>query len=226
MSFRIEVEGGQAVKLPTAGKYCDRDIFVTGSNNAADLQTKYAEGKVDGLGEGAAICAAKHFVHNFVGDGSSSVSFHVPFEPDTVQIIGCSPFANTKEYALAMFVYDRRAFGFLGGAALHGKTSTGILTTTMMTTTSALKRYSRTEDGVITIKGIATSVVFDPDYLYTVVAVKYTEQTDKERITDFVNRLTGSGTVTLNQATVNAAFTDDEWAVLIAHKPDWTFTWI
>lgn len=29
MSFNIEVEGGKTVRLPTAGKYCDRDIVIT-----------------------------------------------------------------------------------------------------------------------------------------------------------------------------------------------------
>ena len=29
MSFNIKVEGGKSVRLPTAGKYCDRDILVT-----------------------------------------------------------------------------------------------------------------------------------------------------------------------------------------------------
>lgn len=29
MSFEIEVSGGSSVRLPTAGKYCDRDIVVT-----------------------------------------------------------------------------------------------------------------------------------------------------------------------------------------------------
>ena len=29
MSFNITVEGGTSVRLPTAGKYCDRDIVVT-----------------------------------------------------------------------------------------------------------------------------------------------------------------------------------------------------
>lgn len=29
MSFNIEVEGGTSIRLPTAGKYCDRDIVVT-----------------------------------------------------------------------------------------------------------------------------------------------------------------------------------------------------
>ena len=48
MTHSIEVENGTAVKLPTAGKYCDRDILVTatggGGYTEADLQTKYNEG--------------------------------------------------------------------------------------------------------------------------------------------------------------------------------------
>lgn len=35
MSFNIEVEGGKTVKLPTAGKYCDRDILVTAAGGGA-----------------------------------------------------------------------------------------------------------------------------------------------------------------------------------------------
>lgn len=34
MSFNIEVEAGNSVRLPTAGKYCDRDIVVKASGNA------------------------------------------------------------------------------------------------------------------------------------------------------------------------------------------------
>lgn len=40
MSFNIEVEGGTSVRLPTAGKYCDRDIVVTatgGGSGGSDL---------------------------------------------------------------------------------------------------------------------------------------------------------------------------------------------
>jgi hypothetical protein len=38
MSFNITVEGGTSVRLPTAGKYCDRDIVITatGSGSVAD----------------------------------------------------------------------------------------------------------------------------------------------------------------------------------------------
>ena len=33
MSWNIEVEGGKSVRLPTAGKYCDRDIVVTAKSD-------------------------------------------------------------------------------------------------------------------------------------------------------------------------------------------------
>lgn len=226
MSHNIEVESGKTVKLPTAGKYCDRDIVVTGfGSNEADLQAKYNEGKTDGLADGAAICTAKHFVYNFVGDGGKSVSFHVPFEPDTVQIIGFDPMVHKTNLTLATIVCDIRAFGQLGGYAAYGNGST--LSTTMFTTVSISTRYSRTEDGVITVQNInSAGAYFGNGFVYTVIAVKYADRSDKERITDFVNGLTGSGTVTLNRAKVNAAFTDDEWAALVATKPNWTFTWI
>lgn len=44
MSFNIEVEGGTSVRLPTAGKYCDRDIVITatgGCGGGSDLPSGY-----------------------------------------------------------------------------------------------------------------------------------------------------------------------------------------
>lgn len=37
MSFNIEVQGGSSVRLPTAGKYCDRDIVVTATGGSDEL---------------------------------------------------------------------------------------------------------------------------------------------------------------------------------------------
>lgn len=34
--FNIEVDGGSSVRLPTAGKYCDRDIVVTATGGGVD----------------------------------------------------------------------------------------------------------------------------------------------------------------------------------------------
>lgn len=49
--FNIEVEGGKAVRLPTAGKYCDRDIVVTatgGGSSEEDYNKGFADGKIAG----------------------------------------------------------------------------------------------------------------------------------------------------------------------------------
>ena len=35
MSHNITIEGGASVRLPTAGKYCDRDIVITATGNAS-----------------------------------------------------------------------------------------------------------------------------------------------------------------------------------------------
>ncbi len=45
MSFNIEVEGGSSVRLPTAGKYCDRDIVVTAINDGGSYDEGYEQGK-------------------------------------------------------------------------------------------------------------------------------------------------------------------------------------
>jgi hypothetical protein len=44
MSFNIEVEGGTSVRLPTAGKYCDRDIVITatGGGGGGDSDSEEA----------------------------------------------------------------------------------------------------------------------------------------------------------------------------------------
>ena len=36
MSYNIEVQGGKSVRLPTKGKYCDRDIVVTATGGGGD----------------------------------------------------------------------------------------------------------------------------------------------------------------------------------------------
>ena len=70
-------------------------------------------------------------------------------------------------------------------------------------------------------------VRFDANTDYIVLASKTETRTDKEILTDFVSGLADAGgTVTLSQAAIDAAVTDDEWAALLATKPNWTFTLI
>ena len=46
--FNIEVEGGKSVRLPTAGKYCDRDIVVTATGGGGSSEEDYNRGYEDG----------------------------------------------------------------------------------------------------------------------------------------------------------------------------------
>ena len=48
MSFNIEVESGNSVRLPTAGKYCDRDIIVTATGGGGSDDGSYDEGYAAG----------------------------------------------------------------------------------------------------------------------------------------------------------------------------------
>ena len=42
--FYIAVEGGTSVRLPTAGKYCDRDMIITAEGGNADLENMLVGG--------------------------------------------------------------------------------------------------------------------------------------------------------------------------------------
>lgn len=70
MSFDITVEGGKTVRLPTAGKYCDRDIVITAKGAAAEPVIQPLEVTENG------IYTAPDGV-----DGYSPVSVNVPI-PD------------------------------------------------------------------------------------------------------------------------------------------------
>ena len=175
------------------------------------------------------VCHAKHYVTVMPGSGETSLSFHVPFAPDLLMVVGFDPTVMTGTDQILLFVYDIAAFGLMGGYMLTCRKQN--VYSLAMTTVSALEKYTRAEDGTVTlsnIKGNATHPVaaFAENAQYSVTAVKYTDKTDKERITEMVEELTGSGSLTMNRAKVNAAFTDEEWSALIATKPDWTFAFI
>ena len=52
MSHNITVAGGTSVRLPTAGKYCDRDILITATGGGVDLPELTNQGQASDLMEG------------------------------------------------------------------------------------------------------------------------------------------------------------------------------
>lgn len=67
MSFNIEVHGGKTVRLPTKGKYCDRDIVITGR------------------GEDYGIIKAGTYIPNETYEMSIALSIRVPFTCNEVE---------------------------------------------------------------------------------------------------------------------------------------------
>ena len=191
---------------------------------AENQQRVYDAGKAKAEGQ----CALKHFTAEFYGNGGNSHTINIPFEPDVITVFGYAPTLLTGTNQVFIFTADLRAFGIAGGYAVIHSTGTAMLSV-MFTTKSISSRYSRADNGDITLSNISTGDgekgSFASDIKYTIVAEKYTDKTDKELITEFINGLnsSGTGTLTLSKTKVNAAFTDAEWNTLIANKPSWTF---
>lgn len=187
----------------------------------------YEAGKV----EAEAICQAKHFATVMPGSGTTSLSFHVPFEPDLLLVVGFDPTAWLTATSGAMaFIYDPKAMGFLAGATINstGTSANPTARVAAMRHVDAEAKYARTEDGTVTLQKVSTNssgvyAAFPQNVIYSITAVKYTDKTDKERITEMVSGLTGTGTISIRATMVNEAFTDDEWNALIATKSGWTF---
>ena len=197
---------------------------------AEGYQLGVSDGFVWGERETEAACQSRHFSLVVPGSGTDALTFSLPFEPDLLCVMGSEPTVLTRKNNAVMAVLDLRALGLVGGFLLSFDEGTN-MKQMMVTSVTSLKRYSRTEDGLVTLTGIDTKTsgvmaAFSPQVHYAVTAVKYTDRTDRQRITDMVRSLTGSGSLTLNRAKVSAAFTEEEWQALMAEKPGWTFAFI
>lgn len=168
-------------------------------------------------------CKAKHYVMEFTGDGTDSVTFQCPFEPDAVIVLGFDPFAYFKTGGIMSLTFDMSAFGRRGCSyfTTPDRGSVG-------SPKGAKNLIAKSGENQYTISGIvvgSTTGIFFSGSKYQVIAVKYTDKTDKQRITEFIESLPSGGTdsITLYADKVNAAFSETEWSALIATKPTYTF---
>lgn len=202
----------------------------------ADKLTTIAENqqRVYAAGEAAAEnrCAEKYFTAEFYGNDTTSCTINIPFEPDVITVGGYEPTFLVGQGLVFLITCDYSAFGMAGGYAVVRASGTNMYPI-MLTSKSILTKCSRADNGDITFSNFTTTMSngatligkFASNIKYTIVATKYTDKTDKERITEFINNLSDSegGSLTFNQNKVNAAFTGEEWDSLIATKPSWTF---
>ena len=169
--------------------------------------------------------AAKHLIQTVFGNGTDTLTFAVPFEPDTVTITTNNYRAVSAGQIMYYNVNLRSVSPYLGSMrALKSDESTTSFGTFNQSNISQVYSYA---DGMVSVMiPSAFGIVFRDDCELVVIAEKYETRTDGEIITDIITRLDNDegGSCTFSQAVKDAAFTDDEWAALIATKPNWTFT--
>ena len=188
-----------------------------------------------GCREGTATCEAKHYAAVVYGDGTQQLTFSLPFEPDMLYIFTNEPDIRTQVAVSAYIEIDFACFGLLAGkvGVTSGSNGTGVYANLLKSNSTVVSMYTRGSDGTVTIQNAGYSNINGGDYVfgdgvpYVVLAVKSEMKDLKTRMTESVRRLTDTKCVAYYQThKKNAAFTDEEWAALIAEKPLCTFNMV
>jgi len=215
---------------------------VAGYNNGLAVGTEegYSNGYENGIkyGEDAARmeCESKHYTAVVVGDGTRVLKIpDVPFKPDLLSVCALDNDLRLAERQMSTVVLNFRSldyiFGFtyLSSGPISGTMDLGYYTAGMLATIQMNIKTSFEADGSIVLKNFLSNnlpVFFAAGVGYLVQASKVIEKSDKERITDVINRLPAGGayTITLPKAVKEEAFTSEEWKALIATKSTYTIT--
>lgn len=191
---------------------------------AAAIPNVYAAGEA----AEAARIAAKQFVSTTYGNDENTISVAIPFAPDFICISCYEAYSRAAASTYCGALCDFRSAA-LTPVALIQYVNSGGKSSNANASYSTAKTIFTYADGTFTFVPPASTEFqnskWKSELLYVVSAFKYTDQSDKELITDQIARLPDSGgTIEFASAAIHAVFTDDEWAELIAIQPNWTFT--
>lgn len=172
------------------------------------------------------VCDAQYFKTSFVGDGTKTLTVKIPFMPDSFSCVATSPLvmkkANSYNHIYADPISAARYSAVVGQVTSAGQTGFSPVST------GSLQSSISYNDGALTFCINAISIVFQQDCRYFFYAVKYPGETTKsvtERdIALLPDTPTGSYALEFNKSRIEATFSNEEWAALIATKPNWTFS--
>lgn len=92
MSFNINVEGGKTVRLPTAGKYCDRDIVVTATGGGGDSELPVGYSRVDYI----EFTGGQLVDTGIIGNQDTQITVNFTWGSDKQNhVFGCASSGNT-----------------------------------------------------------------------------------------------------------------------------------
>ena len=178
-------------------------------------------------------CHNRHYAAVIRGSGTSELTFTLPFEPDVIEICCNDPDIRATCGIVAYAQLDLAALGQLTGifcmtAGPVGSGNLGSYTNALSAAAKLPERYRRSEDGTVTIGNLpynSTFGVWDSSLEYMVTAAKCVTRSDKERITQIIERLPEGQThkIHIQKAKKDGAFTDEQWNELIAAQSTYTF---
>lgn len=126
MSFNIEVEGGTSVRLPTAGKYCDRDIVITatgGGGGSVEPDPRDQYQRVEYI-ESAEEGTYPYIITDFYANNDSGVEVIASFEvmQDRIPMGSRQDSGTTRFYCAYPLSTSSCYYGFNIGSSISCST--------------------------------------------------------------------------------------------------------
>lgn len=157
------------------------------------------------------------------GDGTNTISFAVPFEPDAVFVTyhGADVFAVANSALTAVF--DFRSFAEQAGVLRVRRNSSNMQANVSAATGKTV--FNVADGGCTVTLPSAYGTPFLNGTQYVCTAVKYTDKSDRELLEEEIALLPNTArTIEYSSARVLSTLTQAEWETLISTKQGITFT--
>lgn len=181
----------------------------------------------------AAGDTSKLYVGQVIGDGTSGISFDVPFAPDYVSVLPTDPLAQTRDGTVGKFIWfyrDFKTFGRQGGLEQHYDASVKDYKFNTFTNKS-IESYIKYKNGKVTFNPppVLSKMVWLKDFTFTVVALKYVpdDVTDRALLEQYIDSLPASGgSLTISARRLGeTGMTEAEFKAYVQRvNPNWTIT--
>jgi hypothetical protein len=169
--------------------------------------------------------AQKYYIGEIEGKDSNTLTLDLPFLPDSVSVCTFGALAMSTGLTYNMFTLNRRAFGKRVAAM-------GLLDGSLTNRFAAINMSAA--DNYIAVDG--NRILFTPPQSsyyatslwrsgvrYLVTAVR-SDKSDTELLAEEIAELSDEGgSITFSEKRIGETVSDEEWAELIAAKPNWTF---
>lgn len=193
-------------------------------------QNGYQEGAEKGGIEARAQCLMTHFATTFLGNGSHEVIAEIPFKPDIVTVYTAHSYTTQGPNCYRGFAVDLRGCGrymchlfYTDSEAIYRN---GIIKSSLngnvVSYENGIFRFHLSPEQL-------KNVIWCPHVRYHLVAVRFPEESGRQQLEEQIMLLPdappagATGQLNYMKNVVYSYFTEEEWELLTAKKPNWTF---